>query len=253
MWFVRGQSTIAERLDNLVRLSLIIPAYNEEERLGDTLTKVFEYFRVKSYDAEVIVVDDGSQDGTAALVRQAFPQAHLISHCPNRGKGYAVKSGMLAASGEYRMFFDADGSTPIEEVEKLWPCFDAGADVVIGSRSLPASDVQVRQHFLREMMGRTFNFFVKAVLQEPFIDTQCGFKAFTARSVDIIFTRQRLDRFAFDTELLYIAAKHALRIDEVPVLWRNSPRSRVRIVRDSARMFVELFRIRLNGNLGRYR
>lgn len=236
-----------------MRLSLIIPAYNEEERLGDTLTKTFAYFSAQSYDAEVIVVDDGSRDSTAALVRESFPQVHLISYRPNRGKGYAVKSGMLAASGEYRMFFDADGSTPIEEVEKLWPRFDAGADVVIGSRSLPESDVRVRQHFLREMMGRTFNFFVKTVLQEPFIDTQCGFKAFTARSVDIIFTRQRLDRFAFDTELLYIAAKHSLRIDEVPVLWRNSPRSRVRIVRDSARMFIELFRIRLNGSLGRYR
>jgi dolichyl-phosphate beta-glucosyltransferase len=246
------QLPVPERLDGLVRLSLVIPAYNEEERLGDTLTKALDYFQMQPYASEIVVVDDGSQDRTAALVRDAFPQVHLVSYCPNRGKGYAVKAGMLAASGEYRVFYDADGSTPVEEIDKLWPCFEAGADIVIGSRSLPESDVQVRQHIIRETTGRTFNLLVKIILGEPFVDTQCGFKAFTARSAQTVFSRQRLDGWSFDTELLFIAGRHGLRIDEVPILWRNSPRSRVRIVRDSARMFIELFRIRLNGWLGRY-
>ncbi len=236
-----------------MHLSIIIPAYNEERRIGDTLRLTQEYLAKQSYEAEIIVVDDGSADRTAALVQTLCPEARVIDYGGNRGKGYAVKKGMLAATGEYRIFMDADGSTPIADLELVWPQFEAGADIVIGSRSLPDSRVQVRQHPLRQNMGRIFNRFVKLFLMRDFIDTQCGFKAFTARSADIVFPRQRLDGFSFDAELLYIAQRHGLRIDEVPVLWCNSPHSSVRMFKDSAAMFLDLLRIRVNGMAGRYR
>ena len=235
-----------------VRLSLVIPAYNEEIRLVMTLDTVGKYLSRQAYDFEIIVVDDGSLDTTAELVRMLYPNVRLIEYKPNRGKGYAVKTGMLAAEGEYRVFCDADGSTPIEELEVMWKRFDSGADIAIGSRSLPGSDVQVRQHPFRERMGRTFNMFVKMFLGLPFIDTQCGFKGFTARAAKIVFPLQRRSRFSFDVELLHIAMKHRLRIDEFPVCWINSPHSRVKLIRDSLDMLRGIVRIRLNDLMGRY-
>ena len=160
---------------------------------------------------------------------------------------------MAAAAGEYRVMYDADGSTPIEELDKMWLRFEAGADIVIGSRSLPDSDVQVRQHFIRENMGRIYNKFVKLLVGLDFIDTQCGFKGLTAKSAEIVFSRQTRERFSFDAELLYIARRHRLRVDEIPVCWRNSPSSRVKIIADSSRMLVDLLRIRLNDLAGKYR
>lgn len=236
-----------------VYLSLVIPAYNEEGRIGQTLHSVTDYLSRQEYESEVIVVNDGSTDRTSAVVQTLYPEMRVLEHEPNRGKGYAVKQGMLAGTGEYRVFYDADGSTPIPELEKLWPRFNQGADVVIGSRSLPNSDVKVHQHILREKMGRTFNLFVKAFLAEPFIDTQCGFKGFTARATEICFQRQRLERFSFDAELLHIARKQGLRIDEVPVRWCNVRDSRVKIFTDSPQMVWDLVRVRLNSLLGRYR
>jgi len=236
-----------------VRLSLVIPAYNEEKRIGQTLRVVEAYLARQDYEAEVVVVDDGSRDATASVAQAVSPEVHLITYQPNRGKGHAVRTGMLAAAGDYRVFYDADGSTPIDELEKLWPRFEAGADVVIGSRSLPDSDVQVRQHLLRQSMGRTFNVFVKLLLGAPYIDTQCGFKGLTADATDVVFSRQQLNGFCFDAELLYIARKHGLRIGEVPVRWVNSPDSRVRVVGDSLRMFCDLVRVRLNDARGCYR
>lgn len=236
-----------------VRLSLIIPAYNEARRIGPTLHDAETYLARQSYVSEILVVDDGSGDDTASRIRESFPHVQVVSYRPNRGKGHAVKVGMQQAHGDYCVFSDADGSTPIQELEKLWPRFEAGADVVIGSRSLPASDVEVRQHVLRETMGRVFNLFVKSVVMSGYVDTQCGFKGFTRRSVDILFARQRLDGFSFDTELLFIARKHGLRIDQVPVRWRNAERSRVHIFKDSFRMFRDLFRIRVNDWMSRYR
>jgi len=235
-----------------VRLSLVIPAYNEEIRIAMTLDRVGKYLSRQGYDFEIIVVDDGSLDTTAELVRALYPNVRVIEYKPNRGKGQAVKTGMLAAEGEYRVFYDADGSTPIEELDAMWKCFDSGADIVIGSRSLPDSDVQVRQHPVRESMGRTFNLFVKMLLGLPFIDTQCGFKGFTARAAQIVFPLQQRNRFSFDAELLYIALKHRLRIDETPVCWINSPHSRVKIIRDSLDMLRGIIRIRLNDLARKY-
>ncbi|NIA15074.1 MAG: glycosyltransferase [Nitrospiraceae bacterium] len=229
-----------------------MPTYNEQARVGDSLRKAQDYLGAQPYDSEILVVDDGSEDGTVALVQESFPAVRLVTYRPNRGKGYAVKAGMLAAQGDFRAFYDADASTPIEEVGKLWPLFGAGADIIIGSRSLPTSDVAVRQHRLRETMGRAFNLILKTVLGETFIDTQCGFKAFTAAATGVVFPRQRLDGFSFDAELLYIARKHALRIEEIPVRWINSPHSRVKILTHSTQMFLDLFQIRRHDRRGEY-
>lgn len=235
-----------------MHLSLIIPAYDEGKRVGETLRRAGAYLSGQDYDFEIIVVDDGSTDNTVAAVKAAFPDTRLIAYQPNQGKGHAVRTGMLAAEGDYRVFYDADGSTPIDELDKMWPRFDDGADVVIGSRSLPESDVQSRQHWVREYMGRTFNVFVKLLGLSDFIDTQCGFKGFTAKSAEVVFPRQKIDGFSFDAELLYIAAKHGLRIDEIPIRWVNSPASRVHPIADSFQMLRDLLVIRLNGLAGKY-
>lgn len=236
-----------------VRLSVVIPAYNEAGRIGKTLRGCLDYFARQDYQFEVVVVDDGSQDGTGDLVRREFPNVRLISYAPNRGKGYAVKQGMLAAQGRYRLFYDADGSTPISEVDKLWGPLSDGADVVIGSRSSPGSQVELHQTRLREFMGRTFNRLTHVLLGEHFIDTQCGFKTFTQKATLEIFPRQTLDRFCFDAELLYIARAQNLKIAEIPVRWINSPNSRVTLLHDSAQMLKDLLKIRINALRGKYK
>ena len=156
------------------------------------------------------------------------------------------------ATGAHRFFYDADASTPIEELESCWPRFADGADIVIGSRALAASRIERRQAWYREHMGRVFNVFLRGMGLTRFRDTQCGFKGFTARAAEICFSRQTLDGFSFDAELLYIAALHGLRVDEVPIRWVNSPKSRVNPVTDSTRMFLDLLRVRANGAAGRY-
>ncbi|MFO7973456.1 MAG: glycosyltransferase, partial [Candidatus Hydrogenedentota bacterium] len=172
-------------------------------------------------------------------------QVRLIEYTPNQGKGHAVRTGMLAAEGDYCLFSDADGSTPVEEIEKLWPHFQDGADIVIGSRTVPDADVQVRQAWYRQTMGRIFNLFVRLLALTGFPDTQCGFKGFTQAAVADIFPRMVIQGFGFDTEALFIARKHGFRIDQVGVRWLNSPSSSVNAVRDSARMLRDLIRIRL--------
>jgi len=243
-------------MERTVHLSLVIPAYNEEHRIGETMRHVLDYLKAQPYDAEVIVVDDGSIDATQRIV-EAFrsaevPAVSVVSLPENRGKGYAVYTGMSQARGAYRVFYDADASTPIEELGRLWPRFEAGADVVIGSRELPDSDVQVRQRWYRQTMGRVFNVFLRLLGITRFKDTQCGFKGFSARACDVVFPRQTIHRFSFDAELLYIAQKHGLRVDEVPVCWRNSSRSRVHPLFDASRMLFDLLTIRAKDILGRY-
>ena len=237
--------------------SLIIPAFNEEARIGVTLRTVLAYFDAQAYAAEVIVVDDGSADRTREVIASlAWPGAtplRCIQFERNRGKGAAVKAGMAGAHGAYRIFYDADGSTPIEEVEKLWPAFEAGADVVIGSRSLPGSEVAVRQKWYRERMGKVFNFLLRMVGLTEFPDTQCGFKAFSAAACAVIFPRQTIGRYSFDVELLAIARAHGLRIDQVPIRWLNEPKSRVDPLRDSTRMFFDMLVVRGRLLRGRYR
>lgn len=185
-------------------LSLIVPAYNEELRIGASLSHVLEYLDRLPDAAEVIVVNDGSLDGTSKVI-EAFvghqpTQVHLLSYPENRGKGYAVRTGMLAACGIYRVYYDADGSTPIEELDKLLQRFEAGADIVIGSRSIAGAEVQVRQAWYREQMGKTFNLLLRAFGLTRFRDTQCGFKGFTARACGIVFPRQSIMRYSFDAE-----------------------------------------------------
>jgi len=235
-----------------MHFSLVIPAYNEEPRIGSTLELVRGYLARQAYDSEIIVVDDGSRDNTSAVVR-GFDDVKLVQMDRNCGKGAAVRRGMLdVATGAYRFYYDADASTPIEEVEKCWPLFEAGADIVIGSRAMAASRIEIRQAWYRERMGRVYNMILRALKLSRFLDTQCGFKGYTARATELCFPRQTLSSYSFDPELLYIAEMHGLRIDEIPVRWLNSPNSRVNPVTDSTRMFLDLLRVRVNAIAGRY-
>ena len=231
------------------RLSVIIPAYNEQERIGVTLKRLREYFAGVDYEAEIIVVDDGSVDRTVEIVREFNNEplpVQLLVNQNNMGKGFSVRRGMMLAKGRYRLFFDADASTPIEEIAKFWPHFEKGTPVCIGSRAMSASNIEVHQPWYRETMGRIFNILVQVLVMRGIKDTQCGFKAFSAAATETIFTRQRLIRFGFDVELLSIARLHGLPVAEVPIKWINSPESRVHPIRDAYSMFRDLFMIRLN-------
>jgi dolichyl-phosphate beta-glucosyltransferase len=231
-------------------LSLIIPAYNEEQRLQESLPAVLEYLERQPYTWELIVVDDGSRDRTAEVVQKLAagrPNVRVLRNEPNRGKGYSIRRGMLEAQGAYRLFSDADFSTPISEVEKYWKVIDEGYDVVIGSRGLAESELVVRQNPLRESMGRVFNFLVQMLLIPGIRDTQCGFKMFSARAAQSVFPRQTLDGFSFDVEILYLAMQSGFRVKEVPIRWFNSPATKVSPLRDSAKMFVDLLKLRFRG------
>lgn len=236
-------------------VSIVIPAYNEEKRLGATLTRVHEWLRKHFERFEVIVVDDGSSDATTGIV-EAFaasaPQVRLIRIRENSGKGCAVRTGMLSAEGENLVFTDADLSTPIEEVDKALDLLRQGFDVVIGSRALPGSDVQVRQNVVRETMGRIFNIFVRVLVGLPFGDTQCGFKCYTRKAAREIFSRAVVKGFAFDVETLALAGRLGFRAIDMPVRWINSPESKVKMFSSAVQMIWELLSIRLNLVRGRY-
>ena len=228
-------------------LSIVIPAYNEEARLPATLSRIAEYLRRQAYPREVIVVSDGSRDGTAEAVRRWCPEGfplEVIDRKDNRGKGYTVREGAARARGAYILFSDADLSTPIEEVEKFFPFFREGYEVVIGSRSLQGSDILVRQPFYREVMGRIFNRLVRILAVPGLADTQCGFKCFSRPAAEEIFPRCRIDGFSFDVEILFLARKLGLPVREVPVRWLNAPGSSVSPLRDSILMLLDIFRVR---------
>ncbi|HDH97167.1 MAG TPA: glycosyltransferase family 2 protein [Proteobacteria bacterium] len=238
------------------KLSVVIPAYNEETRLGPTLEKLAEFFKQVPYEVEIIVVDDGSSDGTFELARSfepKFANMRTIKNEHNMGKGGAVKRGMISANGEFRLFYDADGSTPIEEIENAWRYLDSGYDAVIGSRALDPSKLEVPQPFLRRFAGMVFRWMVWILVVPGFRDTQCGFKVFSARATEAIFRRQRLTGFGFDVELLFLARKLGFKVKEMPVVWRDSAFSTVKLPRDAIRMFREILSIRWNQLLGRYR
>jgi dolichyl-phosphate beta-glucosyltransferase len=228
-------------------LSLVIPAYNEATRLPSTLAEVAAFLAADSRPAEVIVVDDGSRDATSAVVRSlatTMPALHLIRLPQNRGKGYAVRTGVVNATGARVLFCDADGSTPMAELARLEAAVDAGADVAIGSRALADPETTVERKLIRHVLGRTFHQLVKRLAVPGIADTQCGFKLFTEEAAQDLFSRIRMDGFSFDVELLLLARRCGYRIAEVPVNWTHQPGSKVRVVRDGLRMARDVFRIR---------
>ena len=236
----------------MIDLSVVFPAYNESLRLPRALCRVREWLAGSGLRHEIVVVDDGSTDGTsAAVTATGESDLVLLRHETNRGKGYAVRRGMLAASGTLRLMTDADLSTPIEDLRHLRAAIDRGADVAIGSRAVAGSRVEVRQPLLREASGRVFNALVQVLLLPGLHDTQCGFKLFTGRAAEAAFSACRLDGFSFDVEALYVARRRGLRIAEVPVVWRNDAATRVSLGGGGA-AFFDLFRIRLWALRGLY-
>jgi glycosyltransferase involved in cell wall biosynthesis len=235
-------------------LSIVIPAFNEELRLPASLERIAVYLKNGNREAEVLVVDDGSRDRTAAVAesfRDRIPGLRVIANGSNRGKGYSVRHGMREARMDLVLFSDADLSAPIEEADKLVAALDQ-YDVAIGSRALDRSLIAVHESAFREFAGIVFNWIVRFVLRLPFVDTQCGFKAFRREKCKIIFEQQRIERFGFDPELLYLARHHGLSAVEIPVRWAHSPATKVNMLRDSVQMFLDIFTIRWNAMMGRY-
>ncbi len=235
--------------------SIVIPAYNEARRIPATLEKVVSWIRDKRWHAEVVVVNDGSGDRTAEVVRsfaESAPEVRLVENPGNRGKGYSVRHGMLEALGEVQVFTDADLSAPVEEAERLFDAIADGADIAIGSRWLESTRQTVRQPLYRQFFGRCFNLVTRAVMRLPFADTQCGFKAFTRQAAQTVFRLQTIDGWGFDPEILFIALKRGLRIREVPVSWAHDERTQLSYLQDGARMLQDLAHVRWNALMGRY-
>jgi len=230
----------------MVYLSIAIPAYNEEKRIGKTLERVRKFLAAKNYEWEIIVVDDGSRDKTAeAAAGLNDGRISVIRNSSNRGKGYAVRRGVLDAAGEVVLFSDADLSTPIEELDRMLVWMDRGYDVVIGSRAAAGAFIELYQPWYRVALGKAFNLLVRAFLLDGFEDTQCGFKCFRREAGRAVFSRTRINGFAFDVEALLIARRLGCRIKEMPVRWRNSPESKVSVVGGSLGIFTDLVRIKL--------
>src|SRR5271155_5408034 len=236
-------------------LSIVIPAYNESARIEETLDRVMACIEAEGWDAEVLVVDDGSRDGTPEIISRwmaRFPRLHLIQNEGNRGKGYSVRNGLLQAAGEIVMFTDADLSSPMEEAELLMAALADGADVAIGSRWLDKTRQTIHQPLYRRFFGRCFNGVTRMVMGLPFKDTQCGFKAFKRPAAQVIFRLQRIERWGFDPEILFIARKLGYTIVEVPVTWGHDERSRMSYLKDGMKMLEEMATIRGNSIAGRY-
>ncbi len=235
--------------------SIIIPAYNEQDRLGATLEKVLAYAAAQGWRSEVLVVNDGSRDATGDVAREFArrnPSVRLIENPGNRGKGYSVRNGALNTSGDIVLFTDADLSTPIEEAGKLFAAIAGGADVAIGSRWLKSELQTERQPVYRQIVGRAFNLVLWAILRINYKDTQCGFKAFSGRAARSLFSLQKIDRWGFDPELLFLARKNGMKVAEVPVEWAHDHRSKIRVFRDGFRMLADLLAVRWYQITGRY-
>jgi len=239
-----------------MKLSVIVPAYNEERRLPKTLKSMDEYLSRQDYSYEIIVVNDGSKDRTAEVVRGLQSQIanlKLIDNEKNKGKGGVVKQGMLNARGEYRLFSDADNSTSVDQVEKMWPWFEKGFDVVIGSRDVKGAVLNPPQPWFRKvLLGDSFKLIRKIIIGLWGIeDTQCGFKAFTAQAAEDIFSKAKIERFAFDVEGLVLAKKLGYKIKEIPIHWANDLESKVKF-QSIFKMFFDMLKIKRDLILGRY-
>lgn len=239
-------------------LSIIIPAFDEQARLGDSVREILRYIREFNFDAELIIVDDGSRDKTAETGEKACAgfteiQTKIIRYEENRGKGFAVKTGLLAAKADIALFSDADLSTPISELPKLVEPIRKGEyDLTFGSRALDRSLIGVHQPWRREQGGKVFNLIVRLLTGLPFWDTQCGFKAFNMKKFRPLLDLMTVDRFGFDVEFLFVARLHGLRLKEIPVRWNHDERTKVSVFRDSQRMFNEVRQIRKNAKKGVY-
>ena len=240
---------------NNIHLSIIIPAYNEEKRILETLKKIETYLKSQSYNWEIIVVSDGSKDNTSQVVKRFASQnknIKLIDNKKNYGKGYVTRQGLLEAKGKYRIFTDADNSTSIDHVERMFPEFESGYDIVIGSRDIKGSKLAIPQSWFRQRVGDVFNLLVQFVCGLWGIwDTQCGFKGLTGKCVKEIIPQCRINRFAFDPEILVVAKRMKYKIKEVPVTWFNDAESKVKF-KSMVKMAIDLFKIRLNIIKGLY-
>lgn len=239
-------------------LSVVIPVYNEEKRLGKTLRESLDYLKKSKVPFEIVIVDDGSTDSTVKLVgefsRKVGKKAlRVLKQETNQGKGAAVKRGAMEAQGDVVLYMDADNATPLNQYERFRPLLAKGFDVVVGSRAVDRSMVRVHQPLYREAMGRFFNVLVQLAATPGLWDTQCGFKAFRRKAAQAVFPLQTIERFGFDVEILFIARKQGWSMVEAPVEWFDAPGSKVHAVRDSMTMFLDLFLIRFNEASGRYR
>jgi glycosyltransferase involved in cell wall biosynthesis len=230
--------------------TVTIPCYNEQTRIGDSVRATLDYLSAESPDAELIVVNDGSTDSTAAIVREALAnakvQARMLENFPNRGKGAAVRSGLLAATKPIGLFFDADLSTPLREIPKvIEPIANGDVDLAFGSRALDRNLIGIRQPWRREQAGRVFNFIVRVATGMPFWDTQCGFKAFRLDVCRPILEKMDTVGFGFDVELLFLAWRAGLRLREIPVRWNHAEGSKVRVIHDSLAMLREVIALRM--------
>ena len=240
----------------MIELSVIIPAYNEERRLPRTLAAVYQFLSQRGRTFEILVVDDGSHDRTTDLVveyAKDHPEVRIKSYQPNRGKGFAVRVGMLSARGETMLIDDADGSSPIEEVERLEKALADGADIAIGSRAKPDESTKVQAQIYRKFIGNTFNVIVQSLLLPGIYDTQCGFKLFKRHCARDIFSVNRIDGFGFDVEVLYIAKLRSYKIVETAINWTNVEGSKVNVLVDSPKMLVEVLNVTTAGACGLYR
>ena len=235
--------------------SIVIPAFNEGQRISASLEKIITYVSQERWQAEIIVVNDGSTDNTVEIVNSFKPRApylRIVQNPGNRGKGYSVRNGMLHASGDILLFTDADLSAPIYEAQKLLAAIEAGADVAIGSRWLVRALQKERQPFHRELLGRAFNVALHLVLGLRYKDTQCGFKAFSREAAQLIFPNLKIERWGFDPEILFLAKRMKLKVAEIPVEWSHDVRSHISPVKDGIRMLGEMVRVRLNSVGGKY-
>lgn len=240
----------------MLDISVVIPAYNEENRLPATLESVYEYLKSSGKSFEILIVDDGSQDKTAAVVESFAKHAEgvrLLTYSPNQGKGYAVRTGILSCLGATILIDDADGSSPISELSKLEQAVGNGFDIAIGSRAKLSTTTKVTALSYRKFLGNTFNAIVQALLLPGMLDTQCGFKLFRRKAAMEAFSQARLKGYGFDVETLYIARIHGYKIEEVPINWNHVDGSKVNVVFDSACMFFEILGIAFSAVLGRYK